>query len=328
MTAARSAWRRTLTTVGWVVVAGGLLSLSRTARGQIQGGTTLPGGTRVGVGTVDTSDPVDERQRMKERFKELTDQAQRLIEDEQWREAVDKLELARGLITDRDADVARLRVLYEKLERHGRTLLAEADAAYQEQRYREAMAGYEAIVYLLPDLPAAEEAFASLEAARVDPLVRAFLAEERAARLNDDIDRILGPDPQDDDDAPAEGETSEEPPPSRPERIKTLALAQQVQIVELMEQLEITYGETPTGEAVTAELEVLRADEAFMAAVNGARQDKQADQTLKKAQLYQRNGMAAKALIFYEEIIELYPDSEAAQTAREQVLALRAELGR
>ena len=333
MTTARSPGPRKLAAVGWVAVAGCLLWLGSTARGQVQGGATLPSGTRVGMGTGPANDdPADERRRMKERFDELTDQAQQHIEDEQWREAVDKLDLAGVLITDRDADVARLRELYQHLERHGRTLLAEADAAFRQQRYVEAMAGYEKIVHLLPDLPAAEEAYASLEAARADPSVRAFLAEQRAVKLSEDIDRIIaGPDDEGDPAAQSTGEpaeNSEDAPPSRPVLIKALTLAQQVQIVELMEELESDYGRTPTGQAVTAELESLRADEAFMAAVDGARQDKQAEHTLKKAQLYERNGMSDKALVFYKEVVERYPDSEAAQTAREQILALEVELGR
>jgi tetratricopeptide (TPR) repeat protein len=187
----------------------------------------LPGGTQVGLGTTD-SDPQQDREQMKRRFGELIEQARALIAEQKWRQAREKLDSARNLVTDRQADGPKLRELYLKLENHGRAMLAQADAATRDGDYEQAMTIYEQIVHVLRTLPVADDARQALTALRADPEVRAYFAEQRAATLNRQIDLILASNDsavQDDgDEAPSQTPEDEASPeaqsPGRVERIR------------------------------------------------------------------------------------------------------------
>jgi len=276
------------------------------------------------MGTVD-DDPEQERERMRRRFGELIEQARALIAEQQWRQAREKLDSARNLVTDRQADGAKLRELYLKLEEQGRAMLAEADAATRQGQYEQAMATYEQIAHMLRSLPVADDARQALSTLRADPEVRAYFAEQRAAAFNRQIDLILAR-----GDADVETDESElapaDEPPSRVERVRLLPVEAQLEIVEIMEQITEAFPATPTGEGVAAELAELLSDQALREAVEQASLARAADQALQRARLYHNAGRLEKALACYEDVIEQYPDAPAAAIAREQAEALSIEV--
>ena len=314
-----------------LIVGLAVLVSPHAGRAQVSGGATLPGGTQVGMGTVD-DDPEQERERMRRRFGELIEQARALIAEQQWRQAREKLDSARNLVTDRQADGAKLRELYLKLEEHGRAMLAEADAASRQGEYEQAMATYEQIAHMLRSLPVADDARQALSTLRADPDVRAYFAEQRAAAFNRQIDLILarGDSANDRDDSAAQADESEpapeDEPPARPERIRLLPVEEQLEIVEIMEQISEAFPATPTGEAVAVELAELLSDQALREAVEQAGLARAADQALQRARLYHNAGRLEKALACYEDVIEQYPDTPAAAIAREQAEALSIEV--
>ena len=285
--------------------------------------TVLPGGTRVGLGTGD-SDPEQDRERMKRRFGELIEQARALIGEQQWRQAREKLDSARSLVTDRQTDGPKLRELYLKLEEHGRSMLSEAAAASEQGDYEQAMETYEQIVHMLRSLPVAEEARQALTTLRADPDVRAYFAEQRAATLNRQIDLILAAH------APVEEDAEESAPeaesPGRVERIRSLSVEEQLEVIEVMEQIIEAFPATPTAEAVTQELNELLSDEALREAVDQAKLARAADQALQRARLYHHAGRLEQALACYEDVVDQYPNTPAATAAQEQADALRLEI--
>ena len=303
------------------------------ARGQIQGGANLPSGTRVGMGPV-AEDPEKEKQRKKKRFDQLITKAEKLIADEKWQQARQGLDTARTLVTDRKADVPRLRGLYQQLEDHGRSVLTRANEAYARKRYAEAIDLYQEIAHVLKGLPAAKEAQASLQTAKADPQIKAHYAAMRAAALDRRIDRILAEASSESSDRPDDGAATRPGPSSRPSdpggrvaAIKLLAVPKQVAVIGIMEKIQRDYGQTTAAGRIADELAALTGDEEFMGPLRRARRAEEADRALKRARLYHKAGMLAKALKYYEDVVRRYPQTAAAETARAEADTLRLELG-
>ena len=169
---------------------------------------------------------------------------------------------------------------------------------------------------------------------RGDPDVRAYFAEQRAGALNRQVDLILtgsdsgveGGEDEASVEAPENGQTPEAPAPTRAERIRSLPVEEQLEIIEIMEQITEVFPATPTGQAVAVELDELLSDQALREAVEQAARARAADQALQRARLYHNAGRLEKALTCYEDVIEQYPDTPAAGTAQEQADALRIEV--
>ncbi|HDZ20781.1 hypothetical protein LCGC14_0205360 [marine sediment metagenome] len=303
------------------------------ARGQVQGGANLPSGTRVGMGPAG-EDPEKEKQRRKKRFDQLITKAQKLIADEKWLRARQSLDTARTLVTDRKADVPRLRNLYQQLENYGRSVLTQANEAYDQKRYAEAIDLYQQVAHVLKGLPAAKEAQASLQTAKADPQIKAHYAAMRAAALDRQIDRIIAEASSESSDRPDDGAATRPGPSSRPSdpggrvaAIKLLAVDKQVAVIGIMEKIQRDYGKTAVAGRIADERVALTGDEEFMGPVRRARHAEDAERALKRARLYHKGGMLAKALKYYEDVVRRYPQTAAAETAGAEADALRLELG-
>ncbi|MHC4561764.1 MAG: tetratricopeptide repeat protein [Planctomycetota bacterium] len=294
----------------------------------VKTGVTTPDGRTVGMGVVEPEDPKKEIERRKKRFAQVIEEARKLIADQKWRRAGQKLDLARALVTSRKADLPKLRELYGKLQAQARTMLAAADEAYRQQHYGEAIEQYERIVQIFRKLPSADKARAALAAAKDDPNVQAQYEELRADSIDKRIDELIAACAAEADEAEsaAGGEAEAIPPPDRAAAIKALPPAEQVLAMDLLERLEKDYPATAAGEKAAEQLEALRADKIFIEAVNSRRFADRADRALKRARIYHVNGMLEKALQYYEQVIADYPGTDAAKTATEAIADVRAKL--
>ncbi len=317
---------------GGVLLAALMALWVQPAAGQISGTTTTPDGTRVGMGvrpSHSTTDPKAERERRKKRFAELIAEARKHVEAGEWLAARKRLDEARRNVTSRAADLPPLQELYQAVEAQGQAMLSEANQAYSDQDYGTALAGYREVVRIFNSLPSADRATEALAAAREDENVRIYLADQAAMGLARRIDTVIAnhqaqvaADREADSDETAEDEQDADDV-SRVDAIRALPVEKQAEVVEVMASIVDQFSATPTGAQVKAELAELAADEALMARINAARQDRKADQALKRAQMYHKGGMLDKALDYYKAVVADYPDSQAAKTARQAI----AELG-
>ena len=323
-------------TLGGLLLAALIGLQTPPAAGQTSVGTTTPDGTSVGMGVIrnDSADDAEaERRRRQKRFAELIAEARGHVEAGEWLPARKRLDEARRNVTDKATDLPPMRELYQALEKQGQTMLGSANRAYSEEDYGTALAGFSEVVRIFKGLPSADQAADALAMAQEDENVKMYLADQAAQALARRIDTIIAnhraqaaADGEVDSDGAAEDEHGVGGI-SRVEAIRALPVGKQVEIVDVMESIVDQFSATPTGARVEGELAALEADEALMAAINAVRHDRKAAQALKRAQMYHKGGMPEKALGYYKAVVADYPDHEAAETARQAIDEITAQLG-
>jgi len=111
---------------------------------------------------------------------------------------------------------------------------------------------------------------------------------------------------------------------SRAERVKILAIKKQHRVVRLLERITKSYPDCPTGRRARADLDQLFADQTFAAKLAGFREQRKAQAALNKAEMYRKAGMTEQAAQFYKEVIESYPGTKQAVTAKARLSLLES----
>lgn len=310
--------------------AGCLWPLS--APGQARVGTRLPGGQQVTVerGTEDRQEKID---RMRRRCRTCLGYAREHIDDQQWVRALEDLRDAQANAVTRPL-ARRIAELKLEVDREGRRRLAEADELYKQEKYVEAVQAYERISRTFGELPSGKGARARLGRAESDPAVQSALAEVKAARLDQVADNIIEgyfrrqeAEPQQEAGAP---ETRPAEPPdvaeTRVERIKRLPTDLQVRVYGLLDRLAEHFAEAPSGQRAAGDLEALRSDSEFLAALKDYQAAEAARRLFQRAKAYRQAGLLRKARDLYSQLIKEHPDSEYAEKAETKLPALKARI--
>ena len=242
----------------------------------------LPGGTSVRSGEV-KPDAEAERAHQRQSCQAKIDAARERLSEQNWGEARSLLDSASMIAID-VAQTRQILSLYRQVDTEGRRQLQQATAAYSAGQYLQAIRDLERIRRVFGALPSAMEAKQALERAEKDPAAQAALQEAKAEAVDELIGDILAGARQ------AASQASSQPAtaPGRVEQIKQIDLERQVRVVKLLEQVSELYAASQTGKRAAADLEALRADEAFMAVLNRHLHEQKADSLLQQAQAYQQ----------------------------------------
>jgi tetratricopeptide (TPR) repeat protein len=266
-----------------------------------------------------------------------------------WGDARVRLDGAQMLLVDK-SDADEILKYYREIAAEGTRQKDRADELYNKGQYLEALKAYHRISAEFSPLPPGRAARDALKLAESDPAAQSALQEANASGMNLLVDKIIEtrfraiaraatqPSSQPSS-SPASAALAKAPtsapattpalPPegvSRALKVKYLPLDEQARVVELLEQIARLYGMSPTGMRARADLDALSADAPLQAALTQWRAGEQVRKDFAKAEAFRQGGLPAKALEFYREILQKYPDTPEAAKARSHVATLELQL--
>jgi len=281
----------------------------------------FPGGQRFRMGQVEP-DPAKELARQRKACNRKIDTARKQIADKQWGRARLTLDRAKAIAVDA-SQASRINALYRKVDQQGQQRLIEARKQYEAGRYVEALETLEAVSNAFGWLPSGDAARQTAQKYKSDPKVAEALTEAKAAGLDKLVAGLL--------EATVAGKATAGKPasqparaPTRAEKVKMLPLKKQHRVVGLLERIAKSYPDCPTGRKARADLDELFSDKAFAARLTEFRRQRKARAALNKAETYRRAGMTEQAVRFYKEVIDAYPGTKQAATARARLSLMGA----
>ena len=303
--------------------------------GQIRVQNRTSSGTVVRTGSLPAEDH-DSQERLERRCRYYIDRAEKFLKEGRYYSARQSLKTAVSLAGTRRFSSIRPRwaELTRQLDQAAREMLAQADEDYQEGEYRKALKTYQRIAVAFAGLPAAGEARARLSKAKLDPELRAALAEVRAAMLFKQVElavahrrRLL---------AKAASATSRPATTSAPgqapaakselEVIRLLSDEKLVRAVEQMERIVKHCRGAPTALKSARYLAALKADPKLKARLARLLRYRRAGRALALAEAYFKADMLEKAAERYREVIKSFPHTPQAEQAGKQLAAVQARL--
>ena len=257
-----------------------------------------------------------------------------------WNPALRTANLARKYVKDK-SQKNQLRGVYNKLDSEGQELLKKYQEAFDRKAYLEAIEGYEDICCTFGHLPcavAAEEALRQIESI---PEAKSILQDRKARKLEDLIESTLsGNPPKEDEACPPSGELvpdeglsdadgeKDKPSPdpksqlSRIEKIKSLSVAKQAKIMELMERAVNLYPLSQVGKRAADDLKVLRKDKAFQSRLKEYVRMREAERLYKLGETYRKSHLIPEALKCYRQVVQKFPGTKVAEKAKVRVDSL------
>jgi len=173
-----------------IIALAGVLALATAAAAQIRGGTVIDG-KGVGMGTVEKSraEIIREKQRA---YRSAIRRAHDSMKSKNWGTARECVDSAVASITSA-SQLKEIQSLLLKLQVEGDTQLKDARRLYETGKYPEALRGYRRVANQFGKLPCARRARELVKAAATDPTMKAAMNEDRAAVINEAIERIISP---------------------------------------------------------------------------------------------------------------------------------------
>ena len=95
--------------------------------------------------------------------------------------------------------------------------------------------------------------------------------------------------------------------------------------MERLKRISSKFPDTPAGKRAADDVEAMKADEAYMASEAKLRRAHQAQRALKKAEMYEKAGLTAKAVRYYEELIEDFPNTPEAAKAKAKLTVVELQ---
>ena len=124
-----------------------------------------------------------------------------------------------------------------------------------------------------------------------------------------------------------DAQKDEEAAESRSERIKSLPVIKQATAVELLERSAKLSPDSEVGRRAASDLESLQADKEFKDALDRHLVNRHAERLYNGAELFRKAELYAKALEYYVQVAEQFPDTEFAKKAKEKATEMRAKIG-
>ncbi len=296
-------------------------------RGSLQDPKTQ---VRFGEGTADGDERTRERREAAE--KELAS-ARAYITEEKWLEGRRSLDSAMRFAVD-DPQRKQITALYKELASEAQRQLDEAKSAYEKKKYAEAIEAFARIGSVFGRAPAAVKARRAIEEAEHDPDARSAAQDHRASMQEKLIEKMLSASDPHPTSAPTSQPASQPTSnptsnptsaPTRLSRIKRLPLPRQLEIMERLKRISSKFPDTPAGKRAADDVEAMKADEAYMASEAKLRRAHQAQRALKKAEMYEKAGLTAKAVRYYEELIEDFPNTPEAAKAKAKLTVVELQ---
>ena len=220
--------------------------------------------------------------------------------------------------------------MFKQLEAEGQRQLEQSKKAYGEKRYTEALDGYSLILRTFGRLPSGLAAKGALEAAESDPEAQSVFQELKARKLEQLVVQVIeGEKCVEKKPAPAEGKASSEAPVdttpklSRVEKIKRLNAEKCAKAYKLLTKMAKSYPLSATGKKATADIEVLKEDKDFQAALEKQRRVEEAERLFQLAEGYRKAKMTAEAVKQYNLVAEKFPGTPLAMKSKQLARGLQ-----
>ena len=187
--------------------------------------------------------------------------------------------------------------LTKKLETAAAEALARADKLRADRKLPEALAGYRGVIVEFEGTAAADKATAALADMKKDPAVAKAV---KAAEDDMAAQRLFN-----------DGESA----------VKAEKYARALAAYEAAAK----YADTAWGRKAAEKVQAIKADAKLYNQIRDAKAERKCPGWLTMARSYVKMGKPEKAKGYYQKIVETYPDSSYAQTAREELARLTAE---
>ena len=227
--------------------------------------------------------------------KTALDQIESSIADNQSAKAVKLLaSVPEGAKIDPDV-TARFAAATTKLTEFGKTELASVDPMIAAQQYSQAIHKLRELSIAFKGMPVAKEASTKLTSLSADPKVKKEIAKEESEKASDDalsVANQLKTDKKDD------------------------------QAYQSFKGIVKAYPGTPAATEAAATVKVYESDSVFMANFTNKVSRKQAESMLTMADNYRTSGNMEKAKAKYQAVIDQFPNTPWAQTARQAIASI------
>lgn len=221
-----------------------------------------------------------------------------------------------------------------QIDRHGKTMLTEADKKYAAGDYVAALTEYRrvAAVFLGSGLLSGRKAAAKLAEAEKDPTVAAVLKEVKAAAIFEPVVvRIQAARTEmlKTTAASATGTGADAAKTPDDASITAVVLGMkpnyQAEVVKSLTTIVELYSDAPTGKNAATMLEKLKSDKKIMASIEKWKADEVVRLLLAEGKMYEAVGMYKKAAGYYRELLTKHPKSKYAAEAREALAKIKAK---
>lgn len=294
-------------------------------RGQIAGQNVV-------MGSIGGDSSASEIEATRNRCRQLTAEAQAHLAKSEFFQARDTAMRACNLVVDQPSADELLKIL-QKLQDEGQQQFDAASKLYDNKQYDQAIKQLTVVWQTFNGLPSGQRASEMLKAAEKEPAVRQFLQEAKAsamlAMFDVNLQRALQPATR-----PASQPTTgpatapaSQPilPDSRVDRILLLPVDKQLEMVERLEQIVHLYAAVPSGQAADKDLKALQADKKLQESLAHRKAERQADGALSKADMYSTSGLRDKAIEYYRDVIQQFPNTPQAAKAKAALASLHAK---
>lgn len=239
------------------------------------------------------------------RFQKALASARKLFDKGQYAASCKAADQAHSLAPDNSAR-QQVQRLYDQLDAVGQKEMMGICRAYQDKKYPEAIDGFNHVSASYGKLPCAAQARYLLKDARGSCEVQKALQEAKAHDIELSLTAIL---PQS---APAG---------DRAAAIKKLDVANQDAATKYLQQLAELCDDTESGQQAAKDLQSLHDDEKFMAGLTQYQDNVKARTLLKLASAYTGAARPDKATQTYKQIVDNYPQTDSADTAKGKLAA-------
>ncbi len=215
--------------------------------------------------------------------------------------------------------------LAEDFNKIGEGLVREADEAFDKRDFLTSIKMYKRVRTVMEGLPSGKSAAQKLKWALDTPAVQAALAEDRARTAYGKVSVLIG-NQWKNICKKAKKADPKAPSLERPADGKIVAkmpVRRQADILDKLEFIAKTFADTATGKKGGELLAELKADKKMLASIERWRAEIKVKQAFAKAQRYERAKMYDKAVRYYQEFIDKYPESEYARKAKIQLAAVK-----
>jgi hypothetical protein len=231
--------------------------------------------------------------------------ARKLFDKGQYAASCKAADQAYSLAADNSAR-QQVQRIYDQLDAVGQKEMMVYCKAYLDKKYPQAIDGFNHISATFGKLPCALQARWLLKDARGSWEVQKALQEAKAREIELSLAAIL---PQS---APAGGRVA---------TIRKLDVANQAAAMKSLQQLADLCDDTDSGRQAAKDLQSLRDDEKFMAAMDRYQDNVKARNLLKLASAFTGAARPDKAAQTYRQIVDDYPDTDSADAAKEKLAA-------
>ena len=230
------------------------------------------------------------------------------------------------------SDSKQLQEILRELDAEGQRQLESCEQLQSQEKYLQVVERYKDIIHTFRKLPCAVAAAKTLAQVEADPQYKRLLRKKRAEQLDGAVEELLenkkravaatrSSSPQ----TLQKKQKDERTPLWRVERIKSLPLRKQAKVVDLLKKMVTLSPGSQVSQRAASDLKLLRADRKFRDALDRYVFNTRAEKLYNAGEVFRKAKLYAKAMGFYAQVVEKFPDTNYAAKARDKATEMKAK---